>query len=104
MATAASTVIPVVILFVFCQKYFARFIFMQIDAMWLSEVKSEETAPYTQTDAMEDVNRFIWKEAVKGKPISDLRKYQQITAVDYLLSQAGLQGNRVFPCNSPPAA
>ena len=85
----------------FCQKYFSRFIFMQIDAMWLSEVKSEETAPYTQTDAMEDVNRFIWKEAVKGKPISDLRKYQQITAVDYLLSQAGLQGKIVEDVHKP---
>ena len=76
----------------FCQKYFARFIFMQIDAMWLSEIKSEEADPYTQIDAMNDVNAFIWKEALAGETLSDLRKFEQVTCVDYLLMWSGLTG------------
>lgn len=76
----------------FCQKYFARFIFMQIDAMWLSEIKSEEADPYTQIDAMNDVNAFIWKEALAGEALSDLRKFEQVTCVDYLLMWSGLTG------------
>lgn len=76
----------------FCQKYFARFIFMQIDAMWLSEIKSEEQDPYTQMDAMADVNGFIWKEALAGEELSDLRKFEQVTCLDYLLMWSGLSG------------
>ena len=65
---------------------------MQIDAMWLSEIKSEEADPYTQIDAMDDVNAFIWKEALAGETLSDLRKFEQVTCVDYLLMWSGLTG------------
>ena len=88
----------------FCEKYFSRFIFMQIDAMWLSESKSEETRPYTQIDAMEDVNRYIWKEAINGEKLTDLRRFQQSSCVDYLLMWSGFQGGAPADIHRPDRA
>ncbi len=78
----------------FCQKYFTNFIFIQIDAMWLSEIKSSD--PYTQEEALADVAGHIWRGALKGDVPTDLQKYQQTSYVDNLLSWAGVRGNYYF--------
>ena len=78
----------------FCQKYFTNFIFIQVDAMWLSEVRSAD--PYTQEEALADVALHIWRGAAKGNIPTDLQKYQQTLYVDNLLSWAGVRGNYYF--------
>ena len=78
----------------FCQKYFTNFIFIQVDAMWLSEVRSAD--PYTQEEALADVASHIWRGAAKGNIPTDLQKYQQTLYVDNLLSWAGVRGNYYF--------
>lgn len=78
----------------FCQKYFTNFIFIQIDAMWLSEVKSD--LPYTQEEALADVAQHIWKGAKRGKEPTDLQKFQRNLYVDNLLSWSGVRGNYYF--------
>jgi len=78
----------------FCQKYFTNFIFIQIDAMWLSEVKSSD--PYTQEEALADVASHIWKGAEKGLDPTDLQKFQRNTYVENLLSWSGVRGNYYF--------
>ena len=78
----------------FCQKYFTNFIFIQIDAMWLSEVRSSD--PYTQEEALRDVAEHIWKGAAQGKTPTDLQKYQRQTYIENLISWAGVRGNYYF--------
>lgn len=78
----------------FCQKYFTNFIFIQLDAMWYSEVKSDN--PYTLEEALTDVASHIWKGADKGKVPTDLQKYQRAMYVDNLLSWSGVRGNYYF--------
>ena len=78
----------------FCQKYFTNFIFVQLDALWFSEVKSEN--PYTLEDALADVSAHIWKGADKGKVPTDLQKYQRTMLVDNLLAWSGVRGNYYF--------
>ena len=67
---------------------------MKLDAMWYSEVKSEN--PYTLEEAMADVASHIWKGADKGKTPTDLQKYQRAMFVDNLLSWSGVRGNYYF--------
>ena len=78
----------------FCQKYFTNFIFVQLDALWFSEVKSEN--PYTLEEALADVSAHIWKGADKGKVPTDLQKFQRGMFVDDLLSWSGVRGNYYF--------
>ena len=78
----------------FCQKYFSNFIFVQLDAMWYSEVKSDD--PYTLEAALADVAEHIWKGAERGKTPTDLQKYQRSLYVDNLLSWSGVRGNYYF--------
>ena len=78
----------------FCQKYFTNFIFVQLDALWFSEVKSED--PYRLEDALADVAAHIWKGADKGKEPTDLQKYQRGMYVDDLLAWSGVRGNYYF--------
>ena len=78
----------------FCQKYFTNFIFIQIDAMWLSEVRSE--SPYTQEEALMDVAEHIWKGAEKGLAPTDLQKFQRNTYVENLLSWSGVRGTYYY--------
>ena len=78
----------------FCQKYFTNFIFIQIDAMWLSEVKSSD--PYTQEEALADVAAHIWKGAEKGMAPTDLQKFQRNSYIENLLSWSGVRGNYYF--------
>ena len=78
----------------FCQKYFSNFIFVQLDAMWYSEVKSED--PYTLEAALADVAEHIWKGADRGKNPTDLQKYQRTLYIDNLLSWSGVRGKYYF--------
>lgn len=78
----------------FCQKYFTNFIFIQLDAMWYSEIKSDD--PYTQEEAMADVSAHIWKGADKGLAPTDLQKYQRNMFINNLLSWSGVRGNYYF--------
>ena len=78
----------------FCQKYFTNFIFIQLDAMWLSEIRSED--PYTQQEALHDVSEHIWKGAAKGEEPTDLQKFQRETFLENLISWAGVRGNYYF--------
>lgn len=78
----------------FCQKYFTNFIFVQIDAMWLSEIRSSD--PYTQEEALRDVAAHIWKGAEKGAIPTDLQKYQRLSYIENLISWAGVRGNYYF--------
>ena len=78
----------------FCQVYFTNFIFIQLDAMWLSEIRSAD--PYTQEQALSDVGAHIWKGAERGCTPTDLQKYQRYLYIDNLLSWAGVRGNYYF--------
>lgn len=78
----------------FCQVYFTNFIFIQLDAMWLSEIRSAD--PYTQEQALSDVGAHIWKGAERGSTPTDLQKYQRYLYIDNLLSWAGVRGNYYF--------
>ena len=78
----------------FCQKYFSNFIFVQLDAMWYSEVKSDD--PYTLEAALADVAEHIWKGADRGKNPTDLQKYQRSLYIDNLLSWSGVRGKYYF--------
>lgn len=78
----------------FCQKYFTNFIFVQLDAMWFSEVRSDD--PYRLEDALADVAAHIWKGACKGKTPTDLQKYQRTMYIDDLLAWSGVRGNYYF--------
>ena len=78
----------------FCQVYFTNFIFIQLDAMWLSEIRSAD--PYTQEEALSDVAAHIWKGAERGETPTDLQKYQRYLYIDNLLSWAGVRGNFYF--------
>lgn len=49
----------------FAQNYFGNFIFVQLNAMALSESKSDD--PYTQLEAARDVMNFLMKESNAGK-------------------------------------
>lgn len=76
----------------FCQKFFSKFIFVQIEAMWLSEMKAED--PYTQIDAARDVSDFIWRGAAAGQEPSDVMKFQQNMMVEYLIFWSNVMGSR----------
>ena len=78
----------------FCQVYFTNFIFIQLDAMWLSEIRSAD--PYTQEQALSDVGAHIWKGAERGCTPTDIQKYQRYLYIDNLLSWAGVRGNYYF--------
>ena len=78
----------------FCQKYFTNFIFIQLDAMWLSEIRSED--PYTQEEALQDVSDHIWRGAAKGHTPTELQKFQRETFLENLISWAGVRGNYYF--------
>jgi hypothetical protein len=78
----------------FCQKYFSNFIFVQLDAMWFSEVKSED--PYSVEEALADVSAHIWRGAEKGKTPTDIQKFQRGLFIDNLLSWSGVRGNFYF--------
>jgi hypothetical protein len=78
----------------FCQKYFTNFIFIQLDALWLSEIRSED--PYTQEEALQDVSDHIWRGAAKGVAPTELQKFQRETFLENLISWAGLRGNYYF--------
>jgi hypothetical protein len=70
----------------FCQKYFTNFIFIQLDALWLSEIRSED--PYTQEEALQDVSDHIWRGAAKGVAPTELQKFQRETFLENLISWA----------------
>ena len=78
----------------FCQKYFTNFIFIQLDALWLSEIRSED--PYTQEEALQDVSDHIWRGAAKGVAPTELQKFQRETFLENLISWAGVRGNYYF--------
>ncbi|ERM88725.1 zinc-dependent metalloprotease, partial [Coprobacter fastidiosus] len=74
----------------FAQNYFGNFIFVQLNAMALSESKSDD--PYTQLEAARDVMNFLMKESNAGKIPSDNKISLQSMFVDNLIRWSNLTG------------
>ncbi len=74
----------------FAQRYFGNFIFVQLNAMALSESKSDD--PYTQLEAARDVMDFLMKESNAGKVPSDNKLSLQSILVDNLIQWSNLTG------------
>jgi len=73
----------------YAQKFFGNFIFVQLNAMTLSESKSNN--PYTQPEAESDVENFILQETKAGKVPSELKRFLQNRLVDFLISGSNIQ-------------
>ena len=74
----------------FAQNYFGNFIFVQLNAMALSESKSDD--PYTQLEAARDVMNFLMKESNVGKIPSNNKISLQSMFVDNLIRWSNLTG------------
>lgn len=74
----------------FAQRYFGNFIFVQLNAMALSESKSDD--PYTQLEATRDVMDFLMEESDAGKVPSDNKLSLQSILVDNLIQWSNLTG------------
>lgn len=74
----------------FAQKYFGNFIFVQLNAMSLSESKSDD--PYTQLEAARDIMDFLMKESNSGKSPSDNKLSLQSMFADCLIQWSNLTG------------
>lgn len=74
----------------FAQKYFGNFIFVQLNAMSLSESKSED--PYTQLEAARDIMDFLMKESSSGKLPSENKLSLQSLFTDILIQWSNLTG------------
>jgi len=73
------------------QKFFGNLIFVQLDAMWLSESKSAD--PYTQEEAVADLKDFLFKESRAGKVPADFKRFMQSRYLDALITWSDVNGN-----------